>query len=75
MVNSLRVRFCSWCKTVTIFPGRADDHISVFIAGKVRMATVNAEQAIIQDGICEPCRQKEFPESLKRKEGEACSSQ
>jgi hypothetical protein len=70
MSSSLRVRFCTYCKVTTIFPGRADDHISVFIGGDTRVAAVNAEAVIIQDGICEPCRAEKFPETVKRKEGQ-----
>jgi hypothetical protein len=56
-----RVRFCTWCKSITIYPGRTDDHVTVFVAGDHRTATVNAEPLTISDGVCEVCRAKHFP--------------
>ena len=60
------MRFCTWCKTVTIFPGQPDDYLNVLIGYNRRMAILNGHSLIIQDGICEKCRAEKFPETVKR---------
>jgi len=50
-----RVRFCCWCRTVTIYAGRADDHVSVQVSGDTRLAMINAVEVTVQDGACEVC--------------------
>jgi len=60
-MSAARVVACKWCRTVTIYPGRADDHVTVSVAGDVHAAIVNAEPVPVLDGICEACRQKRFP--------------
>jgi hypothetical protein len=69
VTNSVRIRFCTYCRAISMFPGRVDDHITLSVCGDQRMAMVNAEPAIIQDGICPDCRLEKFPETVKRKDG------
>lgn len=59
----VRVRWCAWCKAVTVFPGRKNDSVSLFLLDRVRVATVNGDSIPVQDGICEPCRAEKFPET------------
>lgn len=41
-----------------VTPGRADDHLTVTIAGDTRSAILNAEPIIIEDGTCPLCAAK-----------------
>jgi hypothetical protein len=69
--SGARVVFCTWCKTVTIFPGKDDDYLYVAVAYGARIARLNGQPITIQDGICEGCRAEKFPETVKRKDGQS----
>lgn len=62
------VRFCSWCKEIVIRPKavRAEDALILYVYGQERKALWNGREVLIADGICEQCRAKEFPETLKK---------
>lgn len=61
------VRSCCWCKEILIRPGsvRAEDALIVFVYGNERKVIWNGHELIIQDGICERCRETKFPETTQ----------
>ena len=61
-----RIVFCAWCRTVTVFPGRATDVIAMLITATERLGMMATGRIEIQDGICEPCRVAKFPDTVKR---------
>ena len=61
--RALIVRFCTWCKAITLRAGYRDSDLVMILVqpkGK-RMAWINGAEVLIQDGICEECSAKEFP--------------
>ena len=50
-----KVVWCCWCRSLRVTPGRSDDHLTVTIAGDTRIAILNGDQIIVQDGMCVPC--------------------
>lgn len=60
-----RVRFCTWCKEVCVRDQQPKDFITVYICGEMVKVLLNGREIIAGDGICEACRQKHFPETVK----------
>lgn len=65
------IRFCTWCKEVCIRGQRSEDFLTVWVSGSVVKAMLNGNEIIVGDGICEACRQKNFPETVKSDAAEA----
>ena len=63
------VRFCAWCKQMHIRLKALDakDELTVSAHGETRRAYLNGRELLIGDGICEICRAREYPESMKGK--------
>lgn len=60
------VRFCSWCKEISIRgERRASDVIVIYLHGEETRAFWNGKVLLVQDGICEKCRAEKFPETVK----------
>lgn len=62
----ITVRFCTWCKEISVRGHkRPTDCVIVYVYGEERKAFWNGAELIVADGICEQCRAKEFPETVK----------
>ena len=61
---------CAWCPSIHILKiqRRESDVILAFQQGKRLTISRNGTELKISDSICEPCRAKHFPETVKRKE-------
>jgi hypothetical protein len=61
---------CAWCPSIHILKiqRRETDVVLAFQQGKRLTISRNGTELKISDGICEPCRAKHFPETVKRKE-------
>lgn len=63
-----RVLYCCWCKSLTIFHAPANGILMLFLDH--RKAILGAidpgdNGMLIQDGICDACRAKQFPGSVQ----------